>query len=364
MEVNLSAPVNQLGYGIVGLNVLAGLRRQGHSPALWVLGLPEVPEQHRDLVNEAIARTSTFDRLAPSLRIWHQFDLAQHVGKGLHAALPIFELDRFRPVELHHLKQQDLVIVASAWAADILKANGIDNISIAPFGVDHDIFFPRDVDTAPEQPTIFLNVGKWELRKGHDLIVKAFNKAFAPSDNVKLVMLCYNPCFADPEKLRRYNEQWANLYRRSALAEKIQVAESRLPTQEHVAEIMAAADCGVFPTRAEGWNLELGEMLAMGKTCIASNCSAHTQFVRDYNCKLIETTTLEDAYDGVWFFGQGKWYEMGDDQLEQLVVHMRDVHAQKQAGKSMRNQAGIDMMKEFTWDHTVQTLSSALQRKP
>ena len=68
---------------------------------------------------------------------------------------------------------------------------------------------------------------------------------------------------------------------------------------------MSQTDCGVFPARAEGWNLELLEMMSCGKNVIATNYSSHTEFCNSENCMLVETTELEDAHDGKWFRGQG-----------------------------------------------------------
>ena len=361
MNINLTAPINSLGYGIVSLNILAGLSRLGHTPALWVLGYRDVPGTHSILVDEAAARMASYDRDAPSLRIWHQFDLAQHVGKGIHAAFPIFELDRFRPVERHHMAQQDVVFVATEWAGQVCRDNGLANWRVVPFGIDQDIFFPRDL-REPRDETIFMNVGKWELRKGHDVIIDAFCKAFNKDDKVRLVMLCNNPCFSDMDRLRRYNKQWEDLYFRSPLGAKIEIIPTRLENQRAVADLMAQADCGVFPARAEGWNLDLAEMLAIGRPCIATNATGHTQYVTKENCLLIEPGPMEKAYDGVWFTGQGEWPSFGADQVEQLVQHMRAIHKQKQECGSLYNKAGADTMREFTWDATASKIAEYLCR--
>ena len=56
---------------------------------------------------------------------------------------------------------------------------------------------------------------------------------------------------------------------------------------------MAKTDCGVFPARAEGWNLELLEMMSCNKPVIATNYSAHTEFCDDKNCMLIDIEDME-----------------------------------------------------------------------
>ena len=94
MNINLSAPANPLGYGVVGLNVLKSLYEKDHRVAFWPIGNVECDESDAPMIHETIANQSSYDNKAPSLRIWHQHDLAQHVGKGKNCAFPIFELDK------------------------------------------------------------------------------------------------------------------------------------------------------------------------------------------------------------------------------------------------------------------------------
>jgi len=360
MDINITAPINQLGYGIVGLNITLAFERLGHTPALWFLGNVEAPIQCHDTLRAIVQRTAFYNPKAPSLRIWHQFDLAQHVGRGPHCAYPFFELTRLKKAEVHHLAAQDIVFAPCHWAGEVMVANGVpeDRVRYAPPGVDQSIF--RPVEHVEPGTTTFVNIGKWEVRKGHDILIEAFEKAFTPTDNVRLVMNCFNPCFRTKEELERYNDQWVSLYKNSRLGDKVFVYEQRLPTQRDVALLMASADCGVFPSRAEGWNLEAAEMLAMGKHVILTNYSGHTEFANESNARLIHIDRLEDAHDGVWFDAKsphwdgkpGHWAELGERQVDQLVEHMRSIHRLKQEGQLKVNTAGIETMKRFTWENT------------
>lgn len=355
MDINLLAPINSLGYGVVGLNVVGGLDRLGHRPALFPLGEIEAPDDQHDLLRRALAQREQYDPGAPSLRISVQSDLDQHVGRGARCGLPIFELTRFTDVERHHLEAQDLLFVPSRWAKQILVDNGIPEarIHLAPFGVDREIF--RYDDGTKPGATVFLNVGKWEFRKGHDVLAEAFSSAFTKRDDVRLIMLTPNPFYAEGE-----SREWADVYRNSPLGAKIEVIEERLPTQRDVAALMARADCGVFPFRAEGWNLDLAEMMAMGKNVIATNYSAPTEYLTAENARLIEIDGLTEALDGKWFHGQGEWADFGDAQVEQLVSHLREVHRLKQSGALKPNVAGRDTMARFGWDETARRIAAAL----
>lgn len=365
MRLNFTAPLNSLGFGITGLNLLRELSVHAEV-ALWPLGSLEAPAGSGELIRACLARQASYDVAAPSLRLYHQFDLAQHVGRGIHAAFVIFELDRFRPVELHHLRQQDVLFVCSRWAEKVLQEAGLScRIVVAPLGVDETLFAPAP---SQEGPTRFLCVGKWELRKGHDVLLEAFAKAFRPSDDVELTLLCHNPCFPTAEALKRYNSQWEAMAARSPMAEKIVVYRSRLASQKDVAALMATSDCGVFPSHSEGWGLESAEMLAMGKQVILTNYAGHTEYATRENSLLIDCGLVEDAHDGVWFRADlpewqgkpGRWASLGSRQQEQLIEHLRSIHKKKQEGSSLINQAGIDSMKAFTWKRTAEAVLAGL----
>lgn len=359
MNINLIAPLNQLGFGVAGQNVAIALTKAGATVSLFPIGPIEVNEDHKPLVEEFKANASEYDPLAPCLRIWHQDNLAEMVGKGLHVGFPFFELDRFNFREEHHMSLCDRLFVASHWAQSVVFDNfpkeDWETVRVIPLGVDREIFNENvRVDRLDEDFTTFLNVGKWEHRKGHDFLLQAFCKAFRPSDKVVLKMLSFNP-FIGP-----MNDQWAKTYLGSPMGANIKLLP-RLTSQQNVSKVLASADCGVFPARAEGWNLELLEMMSMGKNVICTFATAHTEFATDENARLIQVTETEPAEDGVWFHGQGNWSKLGDDQEEQLIHHLREVHRLKQAGALRPNIAGIRTATKFSWHNTASEIIKGLQ---
>lgn len=356
MQINLTAPINSLGYGVVSQNAVLSLSDLGHDVSLFIMGHGEQPSSQA--ASAAIAKclksAESYNRLAPSLKIWHQFDLAHHVGKGIHAAVPYFEVDRLRPFEVTQLNAQDVVFASSNWMEDVLRENGVKTqIRIANPGVDGKVF--RPILGSASKATTFLCVGKWEVRKGHDVVVECFNKAFTASDNVQLVMLTANPLIEQER-----TNQWHTHYKSSPLASKIRIIPNRLPTQQDVAKVMAEADCGVFISRAEGWNLDLAEMMAMGKHVIATNFSAHTEFVTRQNAHLVHIDHLEDAFDGKWFHGFGQWAALEQNQIDQVVEHMRSIHRAKTLGILGTNQEAVHNMSHFTWRAFAEAIAAGL----
>lgn len=366
MNINLTCPINNLGYGLVGLNVALALSLK-NNVSLWPIGPVEAPVEYHDLLRKLINNQASYDNSAPSLRIYHQFDLAQHVGYRSHVGFPFFELNRFKKREYNHLASQDHLIVASEWAKQVLMDNEVveyeNQVSVVPLGIDTKIF--QASARSNNIPTVFMNVGKWEYRKGHDFLLEAFNRAFEPTDEVLLVMHCDNPFIG------KGNQEWADYYMNSKLGKSgnIKISRERFSSQIELAKVMNEADCGVFPSRAEGWNFEPTEMMAMGKEVIMTDYSGHTAYAHYDNSKLIHIDEIEPADDGVFFhfndpdWGDdrcGGWAKLGESQMEQCVEYMRAVHRTKQEKGSVFNAGGVATAATLTWERTAEKICEAL----
>ena len=112
-HINLLAPINNLGYGVAGTNIALALRNIGTHVALWPIGPIDCDERYGIAIQEMVNNQALYMNDAPSLRIWHQHSLAEHIGKGTRIGFPIFELDRFTERELHHLESVDKIFVCS-----------------------------------------------------------------------------------------------------------------------------------------------------------------------------------------------------------------------------------------------------------
>jgi glycosyltransferase involved in cell wall biosynthesis len=122
---------------------------------------------------------------------------------------------------------------------------------------------------------------------------------------------------------------------------------------------MSRVDCGVFPARAEGWNLELLELMACGKHLIATDYSGHTEFAKK-GVHLIPIDRLEPAIDNIWFHGQGNWAYIGQDQKDLIVEYMKKIHTDKQSQNLKLNNEAAIAAQEFTWAKSTDKLIKAI----
>jgi glycosyltransferase involved in cell wall biosynthesis len=342
MKINYSSPINNTGYGLASINILRELA-QIADVTYYPIGQPSVNNQYdHDLIMSLLRKRMEVDINAINFKIWHQFDLLEHIGRGKYIAYPFFELDTFNDYEKNNLKVPDSICVSSKWGQEVLLKNGIDSESfVVPLGVNRNIFNNTIKRTRSDDKYIFLNIGKWEVRKGHDILFSLFNKAFPDQKDVELWILASEKTnsYSSPDELK----QWKNMYG----SDRIKLF-SGFDTQEEIAQLIANADCGLYPSRAEGWNLELLETMSMGKPAIATNYSAHTEFCTPDNCYLVNIDETEKAFDGKAFQGQGNWAKLGNNQIENFIEHMRYVYN----NRINSNDKGIETAQKYSWSNS------------
>ena len=343
--INFNAPIhNTTGYGISATEIWKRLRTKT-DVALYPIGQAagiEDPGYHESFNNDIENMMRDDNRNNNTFKIWHQWDLHTRIGTGKYGALTFFELDTLLPNEVSSMNHPDTILVSSKWAKEIVENHGVKNVGVAPLGVDLDIFNPKNFDIDKNEKYVFINVGKWEIRKGHDLLVNMFNEAFTEEDNVELWMINHNAFLNQEQTLK-----WHKLYGESKLGSKIKILP-RLDTHVKLADVMNRADCGIYPSRGEGWNNEAIETMALNKPIILTNYSAHTEYANNDNAYLIDVDKTEPAEDGIWFTGQGNWAKLGVSQIEQTIEHMRYVYK----NDIRTNPNGLKTAQKYTWQNT------------
>jgi glycosyltransferase involved in cell wall biosynthesis len=246
--------------------------------------------------------------------------------------------------------------VCSNWAKNVIEDNipdKVGNTHVVPLGVDSSIFQPCNLPNSSK--TIFGNFGKFESRKGHDVLPIIFNKAFEKNDDVILVMMAHN-FFLNAEE----TNAWIKTFKETKLGDKI-VFIDRQKSQNMVYKIMSQIHCGIFPSKAEGWNLEALEILSCGRHIIITNATAHTEFCNEANSFLIQMESgYEKAKDIKFFNGEFEWKKFGENEIDQAVEYMRLVHKMNKEGSLLINENGIKTAKKYSWENTAKTINTYL----
>ena len=178
----------------------------------------------------------------------------------------------------------DAVFVGSTWCNERLKERGIHNGRVLIQGVDQSIFYPRP--RKPDGQFRIFSGGKFEWRKGQDIVIRAFAQFAKDHPEAHLVCSWFNPWPA----LAIDGAQRAGLTGQGSTLEEFYadmmvragIPSDRftvLPQLSHaqLAEEMAQTDCGLFPNRCEGGtNLVLMEYAACGRSVIANKATGHS----------------------------------------------------------------------------------------
>jgi glycosyltransferase involved in cell wall biosynthesis len=318
---NLMLPINTTSYGIVGYNVAKNWDEDfSLFPIYSLKDIYVEKDAETDFIKRAITNADNWDYNKPCLKLWHQHSMELFPKSSKRVGFPIFELDEFTKKEKNNLLSLDKIIVTSQWAKDVIHSHALlqsCDVEVVNLGTDTSLFNDK-WDNKKNGPYTFLNIGKLEKRKGHDVLIEIFNRAFSPQDDVLLVVYWENH-FLDKNVHERYQE----LYKASKMGHRIMFMP-RVPKQADVANIIKSADAYISPSRAEGWNMPLYDAIACNKPVITTNCTAHTEYCNKNNSFLVDSFETEIAHDGAFFKDYiGSWHKITDKQIDDFAQYMR-----------------------------------------
>jgi glycosyltransferase involved in cell wall biosynthesis len=222
-----------------------------------------------------------------------------------------------------------------------------------------------------DQSFRFLFVGGTVLRKGIDVLLKAYLQAFDATDDVCLVIKD-NPQDVFYEGVRCRDEIAARCDQPSAAA--IIYLDRFLSTAD-MAALYRTCDVGVFPYRAEGFALPILEAMACGTPSIVPHFGACLDFCSDRTSFLVPVKRINLPVGRDFTFNTLGFRETVDEvdfcevSVPVLADAMRRVYELSQSGQAgtpgggiaQRAARGVRVAHDrFTWDHTLRHMARAL----
>lgn len=356
--LNVFGPANNLGVGIHCVKFCEALERAGEEITM----IP--PFGGTAISSESIKRwvknREAFDPKNPSLMIFDSQFLTQFCGEP-RIGFCVTETDVLDPVQLAAIKSCDIVLTPSEWGRRVLAMHGVI-AHVVNEGYDPDEFkYIPSWDFLERTPIKFCHVGKFEERKGTMLVLRCFFEALIDRDAV-LEIHCDNPFM--PDWVNRVHDWVMSMgfryigtgysggnplygtWRRVGLSIVV-----RPPQGEHLAAVYAGSDCGIFPSKGEGWGLPILECIATGTPVIVGNWTGQSEYIGDgYPRELtLERSHQEPANDGVWFHGtRGNWNVPDRGELvEKIRWAYENIRAFRAAESWAREVARI---RQFSWD--------------
>lgn len=297
-------------------------------------------------------------------------------GLANHEFLPLFEKARGKKnyaytffenelttTSIENAKKYDLVLGGSSWCRDRMLEKGISNCDILIQGVDPGLFYPVH-RRPPEDKFVIFSGGKFELRKGQDLVLRALKILQERYADIWLVNCWYN-LWPASTRLMEYSrhirfkcledESWQQVMQRTYMENGLdpdRIITFDLLAQQKQRDLYAQTHIGVFPNRCEGGtNLVLMEYMACAKPVIASDTSGHKDILTSENA--IRLADMQNfnvvGSDGALV---GRWQEPS---LDELVAQIEYAYHHRDEIQRIGSKAGEDL-KQFTWKHTARRL--------
>ncbi len=328
------------GWGLCGsyLRKELGTRAKVSDPGLW----------HPVRWREKLPGTLLVALDGDSLEKWIPLTADQTIGY-------VFFENLLTAKSRQNAESLDLVLAGSTWCKERMLEQGIRNVDVLLQGIDPELYHPITEERESDEFVLFSG-GKFELRKGQDLVLAAFKILQEKLPNLKL--------------LNVWENQWPESMRTMALSSRIKFADEGatwvekmqtiyvlngidpkrvqtcplLPNRK-MRSIFARTDLGVFPNRCEGGtNLVLMEYMACGKPVIASNVTGHRDIVNEKNAFLIHQTSPLEVKNS-----QGQpMAQWEDPSLDELVARIEEAYHQKEVRSAKAKQAAEDL-KKLTW---------------
>lgn len=365
MHVTVVGPLEDAtGYAEISREIALAFLRLGvrvHAhPVPWGVPRPDLRPEVRYLLDRLRARCP---ESGPVLSIGIPPTFVREPGRPA-VGLTMVECDQVPPRWLDACRRMDEIWVPSSFSARVFTTSGFppDRVRVFPLGVDTSRFHPG----APPLPLpggrrfVFLSVFEWTPRKGWDILLRAFTRAFTDRDDVCLVLKTHSN---GPDYDASGRTIWAcvqaMLQRDCRRPAPVLVLPEVIP-QGQVPSLYRAADCFVLPSRGEGWNLPALEALACGVPVIATRWSGHLDYLNDDNAYLVEVEALEPArwpgHPADEAYRGGHWARPS---VEHLAHLMRWVYEHPHEALERAERGRRQVAEQLTWDRCA---ASMLQR--
>lgn len=353
-----AAPFNYSGYARISRMVLPALARSGVQVQLQSYGIDrEFAQAMSDRPKEAAAWNQLMQqRVTSGVYVCFHPPVAwngasffesyrrQNPGLDAYVGMTMFETDRLPPGWADACEAMDEVWVPSAFNLDTFAAGGVPREKLRLFqpGLDLAPFRERR-DPYPiegKRGFTFVSVFQWSLRKGWDVLLEAYARAFTKNDDVCLAIRAYPGYRKDPPLRQRIERHLKKRGLRARDCAPILLVDEFL-SEERMVDFYAAGDAFVLPSRGEAWGLPYMEAMAAGLPTIGTRFGGQLDFMTDENSYLIDVRELEpvgaeQTAENAYYTPDQRWARPS---VEHTAALMRRVFEQRDEARERGRRA-------------------------
>jgi glycosyltransferase involved in cell wall biosynthesis/tetratricopeptide (TPR) repeat protein/predicted O-methyltransferase YrrM len=255
----------------------------------------------------------------------------------------------------------DEVWAPTRFVRDGYLAAGVpaERVHVVPYGVDPVLYHPgaKPYPLPSGKRFKFLFVGGTIFRKGIDLLLAAYAKAFTGSDDVCLVV-------KDMGVGTFYRGQTAEglvaQLRATPGAPAVEYLGNDL-TPEEMAGLYAACDCLAHPYRGEGFGLPIAEAMACGLPVVVTGAGACRDFCDDANAWLVPAQPVRFPDKRIGDLETVDFPWLNEPDPEALAGLLRRAYEHPEEGRTKGVAGRQRILDRFTWDHAVAVIERRLE---
>jgi glycosyltransferase involved in cell wall biosynthesis len=277
----------------------------------------------------------------------------------------VIECDRVVPSWLQKANQMDLMIVPSEFSKSIMmntKYQGSDGstlscnvpIEVIPESVDTSIFNDQlndkdlDIDLPP---FCFITVGQWGTvgadRKNIEGTIQVFKEAFKDHpDKEKIGLVLKVNCISNS-----YMDETYTVNRIKSITKNYPEFPKIILVHGHMTDYELSklykdsrVKAGIFLTHGEGWGLSIADLAACNKPIIASNWSAHTEFLNLGKWIRIPCDIKESGIENDLFAKGNRW---AFPSHEEAVRHLKKMYSNYSMPQQWAIELGAKIRENF-----------------
>lgn len=287
-------------------------------------------------------RLTDITKDTPSIKLWHINGAESGIGSNKNL-FSFYETSEPTSQEESIVSLQTKTIFSSRYACEKFPGS-----HYCPLGFDED--FGKTNKKYLSGKTHFGLMGKYEKRKHTARIMKLWAEKYGNNPEYQLTCCINNPFMKEQDTLSLINNALdGKNYKNINLL-------PRLKTNSEVNEYLNSIDIDLSGlSGAEGWNLPSFNSTCLGKWSIVLNATSHKDWANKDNCILVEPSSEEPCYDGLFFkegndFNQGIIYGFSDKAFDDATDS-----AVSSVSKG-ENKDGLSLASEFSYKETLKKL--------
>lgn len=306
----------------------------------------------------------------------HLLPMHKHLSSSRHIGYCFMEYNILMREYIDNLEKHfHAVLCGSKWAyLQMMEAIGRRNIIIdtAIQGVDTDLFCPSEKNLPDSDYFTVFSGGKFEYRKGQDVVIRALAHLSESKKNVRLVGSWWNPWPHTAESMLASShipfqvpQEWSwesldLLIQASVSQASLSMKFRSLPRIPHkdLAQAMRLCNVALFPNRCEaGTNLMMMEAMSCALPVIATTAHGHADVTEQLLHWMQIPSSVKTCYypNGSSVIPVAEWFE---PDMDATVAALETAYEDWKSGSGKLLDAGRknrEAMKKFTWQRCAES---------